>query len=77
MKFQIGKNGITDEVIKTLNTAFRNHKQIRISALKSSGRSKETMEKMAEQLKRRLQYQILYKVIGFTIVVNRRGMIKK
>jgi RNA-binding protein YhbY len=77
MKFQIGKNGITEEVIATLNTAFKTHKQIRVSALKSSGRNRATITRMAEQIQRRLNSQTLFKVIGFTIIFNRRGAVKR
>ena len=53
-QFQIGKNGITDGVITSLATAFKTHKVMRISCLKSSGRTKETIKSMAEELKEKL-----------------------
>jgi RNA-binding protein YhbY len=71
MNFQIGKKGITKEVILTLATAFETHKQIRISALKSSGRNRESITAMAEQIKSMLPTPVVYKIIGFTIIMSR------
>lgn len=73
-KFQIGKNGITDGVIEALVSLFKNHKQVRISMLKSSGRSRETIDKMGSEIADRLSKSSIkspfeYKVIGFTIVM--------
>ena len=39
---QIGKNGITDNFIKTLETQFKNHKVVKIGVLKNArGEGKE------------------------------------
>ena len=77
MSFQIGKNGITHQVIETLNKAYETHKQIRISVLKSSGRTKETITQMAEQLNASLANPIVYKIIGFTIIASRRSKARR
>ncbi len=72
MQFQIGKNGVTPGVIDALNKGFETHKHIRISALKASGRDKESMTKIAEDIKSRLPLETVFKIIGFTIILSRR-----
>ncbi|MEK6850603.1 MAG: YhbY family RNA-binding protein, partial [Nanoarchaeota archaeon] len=54
IKFQIGKGGVTDGVISALAAIFKSHKQIRISMLKSSGRDRNSIEKIATDISRRL-----------------------
>lgn len=75
LKFQIGKNGVNVGVIESLSLAFKNHKQVRISMLKSSGRDRSSIEKTAEdianQLGKKEKYKFSYKIIGFTIILNR------
>lgn len=69
--FQIGKNGISESVVNTLNAMLEKHKHLRISMLKSSGRSKENIQEMAEELAKKLKYPTKSKVIGFTIAIRR------
>jgi len=73
IKFQIGKQGITAGIIDSLNLSLKNHKQVRISALKSSGRNKESIGEMAEEIVRKLPKENIYqyRIIGFTIVLRR------
>ncbi|MEK6800583.1 MAG: YhbY family RNA-binding protein [Nanoarchaeota archaeon] len=71
LKFQIGKNGITDGVVNSLSLAMKNHKQVRISVLKSSGRTKKNIESFALELKERLPFSFDHKVIGFTLILFR------
>ncbi|PIN90736.1 hypothetical protein COU60_00125 [Candidatus Pacearchaeota archaeon CG10_big_fil_rev_8_21_14_0_10_34_76] len=76
MRFQIGKAGVTDGVIESLILAFKNNKSVRISALKGSGRDREKIKEMAEEMAERLPGEYKFKVIGFTIIM-RRSNIKK
>lgn len=69
VKFQIGKAGITEGTIQTLKSAFLNHKQARISVLKSSGRDRNTIHEMAKELCNKLGFPEVYRVIGFTIII--------
>lgn len=69
LKFQIGKNGLTEGVIQSLSLAFKTHKQIRVSVLKSSGRTRENIVEIAEKIKSGLSVKIEYKIIGFTIIL--------
>lgn len=71
--FQIGKFGVTPGVIESLELALKNHKQIRISALKASGRNSGNIKQMGEDIISKLKEKCEYKVIGFTIVLTRRA----
>lgn len=74
-KFQIGKNGITDAVVTALAAIFATHKVVRVSCLKASGRDRASITAMADELSTKLSaqtpYRFEYRVIGFTIVLNR------
>jgi len=79
-KFQIGKNGITQGVLESLLLVFKNHKQVRISMLKSSGRDRNSIEgvasEIAEKLSKDKAFAYTYKIIGFTIILTRRSKLK-
>ena len=72
LKFQIGKNGITPGVIEAINIALKTHKQMRISVLKSSGRTIETMDEMAKTIQSQLKEPCDYKKMGFTIILIKK-----
>ena len=71
-KFQIGKSGITGSFIESVDKAIKTHRQIRISALKSSGRNRESIKQMAEEIISKLKTKCVYKTIGFTIILNKK-----
>lgn len=79
-KFQIGKKGITQGVIDSLILVFKNHKQVRISMLKSSGRDRnsinDTAAEIAEKLSKDKLFVYSFKIIGFTIIMNRHSKLK-
>ncbi len=75
-KFQIGKFGVTSGVIESLELALKNHKQIRISVLKASGRDRNNIEQMAKDIIAGLDVKkekCDYKIIGFTIILIKKG----
>ncbi|MFH1802686.1 MAG: YhbY family RNA-binding protein [archaeon] len=67
-KFQIGKNGLTDGTLESLQLALKHHKQVRISILKSACRNREELEKMAKELREKLPVKN-HRVIGYTIIL--------
>lgn len=67
-KFQIGKAGLTASAIETFKTAFKTHHQIRISVLKSAGRNKENVTKLASEIQGKMGSPCAIRVIGFTII---------
>lgn len=73
MKFQIGKNGVTEGTLESLNLAFKTHKSIRISVLKSAARDKQKVKDMADELAEKLLGEYKYTIIGFVIVLRKVG----
>lgn len=69
--FQIGKNGISESVVQTLNSMLEKHKHIRISFLKSSGRNKENLNDMVQELVSKLNCSTQNRIIGFTVALRR------
>ena len=72
LKFQIGKNGVTDNFILTLESAFKNHKQIRISVLKSAVSEREKISEIGKEIVSKLKGRFNCRTIGFTIVLMKR-----
>ena len=68
---QIGKNGVTENFIKTLKTYFKNYNSVRISVLKSGTRDREELKKMAEEIPKKLGENFTSRAIGFTIIVRK------
>ena len=76
-KFQIGRQGLTEGVIESILLTFKNHKQLRISVLKSSGRDRNSIQKIALAIREKLPFRSNIRIIGFTIVITKLGPIKK
>ncbi|MEK6855880.1 MAG: YhbY family RNA-binding protein [Nanoarchaeota archaeon] len=73
-QFQIGKNGIHDSTIATLGLLLENHKQVRISFLPSSGRTSANIKQMAEEIVSKLSRPCYVKIIGFKVILLRKGL---
>jgi len=70
-QIQLGKNGISDDFISTLKDHFKNHKNVKVSVLKSAGREKETVKKYSDEIVEELGVFYSAKILGFTIFVKR------
>jgi RNA-binding protein YhbY len=70
-EIQIGKNGITENFINSLKNNFKTHINVRISVLKSSGRDKEKIKEMANQILDNLGNNYTARIIGFTIILKK------
>ena len=70
--FQIGKNGVTEGTLNSLDTAFKHHKRIRISVLKSATRNREELKALADKIQSSLKTKTVYKLIGYTIILMKR-----
>jgi RNA-binding protein YhbY len=68
-KFQIGKQGITEGVINSLNQDIKTHRQVRISVLKSATRNREELKQIVETLKTKIKTKCSYRTIGYTIII--------
>ena len=67
-KFQLGKQGLTQQFIDSISLAFKNRKQVRISVLKSCTRDKTKIIEIAEEIKEKLVLKTRYRIIGFTLI---------
>ena len=72
-KFQIGKSGITEGIIKSLSLALKNHKQVRISVLKSCCRDRDELKKIAQQIVNKQPHKLNCKIIGYTIILIKQS----
>ena len=70
-QLQIGKKGLTPEFIEGLKKAAEGVENIRISLLKSSGRDREEVKEIKDQILEKLGEKFTAKIIGFTIVIKK------
>ena len=70
-EMQLGKNGITDNFIKTLKNGFTFHENVRISVLKSAGHGRNKIKEYEEEILNKLGNNYTARKIGFTIVVKK------
>lgn len=76
---QIGKQGISENFISTLEGMFKTHENVRVCVLKSAGHDKESVKKMTEDILGKLGDKYTAKIVGFTIFVKkwRRAVSRK
>ena len=67
----IGKNGVNDNFIGLLKSAFKNHENVRICILKSGGRDREKKKEYSEKILEKLGNHYTAKIVGFTIFVKK------
>lgn len=72
IKFQIGKNGWNENLIGSLNDAFKYNKVVRVGVLKSAISERDNLKTIGEELVKKLKGRFNYRVIGFTIVIVKR-----
>ena len=68
---QLGKQGITDNFISTLESHFKNHGNVKICVLKSARESREKVKRYSEEILEKLGKNYTAKIIGFTINVKK------
>lgn len=73
MKFQIGKNGISEGTIVGLKLAFKTHKSVRISVLQNYAPTKDKVRAIADELVQKLGGSHRYTTVGFTIILRAAG----
>lgn len=80
MEMQLGKNGLTKELLEEIKKRFekREVKNIKISVLKSARESKADVKKYAEEITGFLGNKFTYRVMGFSIFLKkwRREVLK-
>jgi len=70
-EMQLGKNGITDNFIKTIKNGFTFHENVRISVLKNAGHTKKKVKEYEEEILDKLGKNYTARAIGFTIVLKK------
>jgi len=70
---QLGKNGVTDNFILTLQNHFKKNKIVRIKVLKSACRNKKELEKFKNNLLEKFRGNFRAKIIGYVIVLRKFG----
>lgn len=70
-EIQLGKNGITQNFLGTLEGYFSNCRTVKVSVLKSARENKEDIKKLSEELLKSLGANYTAKVIGFKIVLKK------
>ena len=68
---QLGKNKVTESFIETLRSHFKNHKNVKVSVLKSATRSRDELEKISEDILKGLGRNYTAKRLGFTIFLKK------
>ncbi len=68
---QLGKNGITEGFIASLQNDFKKHTSMRISVLKSAVHERGKVKKYSEEILDKLGKNYTAKIIGFVIVVKK------
>jgi RNA-binding protein YhbY len=73
MEMQLGKNGLTKELLEEIKKRFENRevKNLKISVLKSARESKADVKKYAEEIALFLGKKFTYKVMGFSIFLKK------
>ncbi len=70
-QIQLGKNGVTENFIKTLKNHFKNSDNVKVSVLKSATRDREEIRKYSEMILNHLEKNYTAKIIGFTITLKK------
>lgn len=70
-QIQIGKNGISDNFIKTLKDNFKHHMNVKVAVLMGAGHYKEKVREYSEEILERLGKNYTTKIVGFTIIIKK------
>jgi RNA-binding protein YhbY len=72
-EIQLGKSGIAENFLKTLQTYFTKNKIVKISVLQSLTTDKKEIKKLAQELAEKLNGNFKIKLIGHKIILRRQG----
>jgi len=74
-KFQLGKQGLTDNFILNIEKAFQTHKNVKINVLKSSieegKKGKTQVKEYADKILSRLGPNYTARAVGFVISIKK------
>ena len=70
-KIQLGKQGVTDNFLATLESHFKKCRNIKVVVLKSARQSESDVKKYAEDILGKLGKKYTARVVGFTISLKK------
>ena len=68
---QLGKNGVTENFVRTLQDHFRKHTAVKVSVLKGAGHEREKISRYSREIVEKLGRNYVAKTIGFTIFIKK------
>ena len=68
---QVGKKGVSENLINTLKTHFKNHQNVKVVFLKNSIRDKKKLKKQAEEVIDELGKNYTYRILGYTVFIKK------
>ena len=68
---QIGKKGISENLIESLKAHFKTHANVKLVFLSSSTRDRKKLKKQAEDILEKLGKNYTYRILGFTIFIKK------
>ena len=68
---QLGKQGLTENFLKTLEDHFKKSQNVKISVLKSCCRDKKELKKISDEIVEKLGKHYTARNIGYVIVVKK------
>lgn len=67
----IGKNGVNDNFIELIRSAFKNHENVRVCILKSGGRDRGKKKEYSDKIIEKLGNNYTSRIVGFTIFIKK------
>lgn len=68
---QLGKQGLTENMIQAVRHAFNTHENVKISVLKTATRDKQELREMAEKIANELGRKYTFRIVGYTIFIKK------
>lgn len=68
---QVGKNGISDNLVETIKSHFKKHKNVKIVFLKNFSRDRKKLRKESDKLLDVLGKNYTSRLLGFTLFVKK------
>ncbi|MEM4625335.1 MAG: hypothetical protein QXJ28_01010 [Candidatus Pacearchaeota archaeon] len=69
--FQVGKSGVSENLINSIKLNFKNSLNVRVVFLKSFSRDKDKIRSAAEEIVSYLGSNYTFKIVGFTIFIKK------
>jgi len=68
---QVGKKGVTENLIETLKSHFKKHVNVKVVFLPSSTRNRKKLKKQAEEIINELGKNYTYRILGYTMFIKK------